>query len=83
MRRKSCRRSRRGVPGRPALTDYWAKRRGKNKPLLDRSVRYLLARQNGRCTICTDLLLHADHEPHSPAEWEQWHRVTRKAITKQ
>ncbi|MGB8385258.1 MAG: hypothetical protein WCG47_29140, partial [Dermatophilaceae bacterium] len=35
MRRKSCRRSRRGVPGRPALTDYWAKRRGKNKPLLE------------------------------------------------
>jgi RNA-directed DNA polymerase len=27
--------------------------------------------------------LHADHEPRSPSEWEQWHRVTRKAITKQ
>ena len=70
-------------PDDPALTDYWAKRRGKNKPLLDRSVLYLLARQKGRCTICTDLLLHADREPHSPAEWERWHRVTRKAITRQ
>src|SRR4051812_37708007 len=27
------------------------------------------------------LLLHTDHEPTSPTEWEQWHRVTRKAIT--
>jgi RNA-directed DNA polymerase len=70
-------------PDDPALTDYWAKRRGKNKPLLDRSVLHLLAKQKGRCTLCGDLLLHADHEPHSPTEWEQWHRVTRKAITKQ
>ena len=27
--------------------------------------------------------MHADHEPSSPTEWERWHRVTRKAITKQ
>ncbi len=67
----------------PALTDYWAQRRGKNSPLLDRSVLILLAKQNGRCTLCQGLLLHADHEPRSPTEWEQWHRVTRKAITKQ
>ena len=25
----------------------------------------------------------AIHEPHSPTDWEQWHRVTRKAITTQ
>jgi hypothetical protein len=30
-----------------------------------------------------DLLLHTDCEPHSPTEWEQWHRTTRKAVTKQ
>ena len=69
-------------PDDPALTDYWAKRRGKNQPLLDRSVLILLAKQNGHCAICGDLLLHADREPHSPTEWEQWHRTTRKAITK-
>ena len=70
-------------PDDPALTGYWAQRRGKNPPLLDRSVLILLARQQGRCPLCRDLLLHADHEPSSPTEWEQWHRVTRKAITKQ
>jgi RNA-directed DNA polymerase len=70
-------------PDDPALTGYWAQRRRKNQPLLDRSVLILLARQKGRCPLCRDLLLHADHEPSSPTEWEQWHRVTRKAITKQ
>ena len=70
-------------PDDPALTGYWAQRRGKNAPLLDRSVLILLARQKGRCPLCRDLLLHADHEPSSPTEWERWHRVTRKAITKQ
>jgi len=70
-------------PDDPALTDYWAQRRGKNRPLLDRSVLILLSKQKGRCPLCRDLLLHADHEPSSPTEWEQWHRVTRKAITKQ
>jgi len=70
-------------PDDPALTGYWAQRRGKNAPLLDRSVLILLARQKGRCPLCRDLLLHAGHEPSSPTEWERWHRVTRKAITKQ
>jgi len=70
-------------PDDPALTGYWAQRRRKNQPLLDRSVLILLARQKGRCPLCRDLLLHADHEPSSPTEWERWHRVTRKAITKQ
>ena len=70
-------------PDDPALTGYWAQRRGKNAPLLDRSVLILLAKQKGRCPLCRDLLLHADHEPTSPTEWERWHRVTRKAITKQ
>jgi RNA-directed DNA polymerase len=69
-------------PDDPAQADYWARRRGKNPALLDRSVLILLAKQNGRCALCQGLLLHADHEPRSPSEWEQWHRVTRKAITK-
>jgi RNA-directed DNA polymerase len=67
----------------PALTDYWAKRRGRSQPPLDRSTLRLLKVQHGRCIICGDLLLHADREPHTPEEWQQWHRTTRKAITRQ
>jgi RNA-directed DNA polymerase len=70
-------------PDDPALTDYWAKRRGRSQPPLDRSTLRLLKRQRGRCTLCGDLLLHADREPHNPEEWQQWHRTTRKAITRQ
>jgi RNA-directed DNA polymerase len=70
-------------PDDPTLTSYWAERRGRSRPPLDRGILYLLAKQKGRCTLCQDLLLHADREPHSPTEWEQWHRTTRKAITKQ
>jgi len=66
-----------------ALTLRWAQRRGKNAPLLDRSVLILLAKQHGRCALCQGLLLHAHHEPRSPTEWEQWHRITRTAIAKQ
>jgi len=42
-------------------------------------------RQPGGTTgpLCGDYLLHADHEPTSPQEWEQWFRTVRKAITKQ
>jgi RNA-directed DNA polymerase len=70
-------------PDDPALTDYWAKRRGRNQPPLDRSTLRLLKLQRGHCVHCGDLLLHADREPHSPEEWQQWHRTTRKAITRQ
>jgi uncharacterized protein (TIGR00106 family) len=59
-----------------------AQRRRKHRPPLDRSTLHLLRRQNGRCPLCGDLLLHADREPQSPQEWEQWHRTTRKAITR-
>jgi RNA-directed DNA polymerase len=70
-------------PDDPAQADYWAQRRRKNTPPLDRSTLFLLRKQKGRCTMCGDLLLHADREPQSPGEWEQWHRTTRKAITRQ
>jgi Group II intron, maturase-specific domain len=40
-------------------------------------------RQHGKCPPCGQLLLHADHEPHSPAEWEQWIKVVRSAIRRQ
>jgi RNA-directed DNA polymerase len=29
-----------------------------------------LRRQQGRCPICTELLLTTDNQPHSPQEWE-------------
>jgi RNA-directed DNA polymerase len=69
-------------PDDPAHADYWAQRRRKRTPPLDRSTLFLLHKQKGRCTLCGDLLLHADREPPSPREWEQRHRTTRKAITR-
>ena len=67
----------------PALTSYWNQRRRRNQPPLDRSTLRLLQAQHGRCALCADLLLHADREPHTPEECQQWHRTTRKAITRQ
>jgi RNA-directed DNA polymerase len=70
-------------PDDPDLARYWADRRGRkhNGPL---SV-LLLARlkaQRGRCPLCGTMLLHADREPESPREWEQWLRGTRMAMSK-
>ena len=53
-------------PDDPALTEYWAGRRRKQKTPLDRARLRLLQAQHGRCPACGDLLLHADHEPQSP-----------------
>ncbi|MEU6070520.1 group II intron reverse transcriptase/maturase [Streptomyces sp. NPDC047082] len=70
-------------PDDPDLADYWAERRRRRKPPLDQSRLRLLQAQHGRCPICRDLLLHADHEPQTPEQWEMWVKVTRKAIRKQ
>jgi RNA-directed DNA polymerase len=70
-------------PDDPTLTDYWYLRRRRNPPPLGATTLLLLRAQHGRCPLCGALLLHADHEPQSPHEWEQWHRTTRKAITRQ
>ena len=71
-------------PDDPALAQYWAdrRRRGVPPPMGQLSLR-LLKMQAGRCPCCGELLLHADHPPQSPAEWEQWVRVTGKALRKQ
>jgi RNA-directed DNA polymerase len=69
-------------PDDPALADYWAYRRRRNQPPLDRSTLWLLRRQHGRCGFCGDYLLHADREPADPQQWESWHRTVRKAITR-
>ena len=68
-------------PDDPALASYWAVRRKKVKPPLDRYSLRLLSRQDGLCPLCGDHLLSAAQPPQSPGQWEQWWlHVTRKAI---
>ncbi len=69
-------------PDDPALAEYWAWRRARKKPPLDRGRLRALIAQNGRCPLCGGLLLHADCEPQTPDDWEQWSTVTRMAIRK-
>jgi RNA-directed DNA polymerase len=69
-------------PDDPDLAEYWAWRRGRKQPPLDRGRWRALVAQNGRCPLCGGLLLHADCEPQTPDEWEQWSMVTRLAIRK-
>jgi RNA-directed DNA polymerase len=66
----------------PGLAAYWADRRRRHKPPLDNGTLRLIQAQKGRCPLCADYLLHADREPASPREWEQWLTTTRKAITR-
>ena len=74
----------RASPDDPSLAQYWAdrRRRGAPPPLDQLSLR-VLKTQAGICPACGDLLLHADHPPQTPAEWEQWARVTGQALRKQ
>jgi len=68
-------------PDDPTLTDYWTTRRRRTTRLpVDRTSQRLLDEQHGRCHICDDLLLHADHPPQTPREWELWIGGTRKAL---
>jgi RNA-directed DNA polymerase len=69
-------------PDDPALTAYWAGRRRRHKPPLDGLSLRLLRAQRGRCQLCGQLLLLADHEPQDLSEWETWLTVTRKALRK-
>lgn len=66
----------------PTLADYWARRRRRHTPPLSDHIVRLLRKQDARCPLCGEHLLHADDEPAHPHEWEQWHRAVRKAITK-
>jgi RNA-directed DNA polymerase len=71
-------------PDDPGLAQYWADRRRKGVPLpMDQLSLRLLKMQAGHCPCCGDLLLHADHPPQTPTQWEQWVRVTGKALRKQ
>jgi RNA-directed DNA polymerase len=64
----------------PALASYWATRRRRVRPPLGPFFLRLLQSQKGCCPGCDGLLLHADREPQSPEEWEQWLKGLRKAI---
>lgn len=70
-------------PDDPARATYWAARKRRTRPPIDRWGQIQLERQHGRCPVCGGLLLHADHEPQSPQEWEQWILVVRSAIRRQ
>jgi RNA-directed DNA polymerase len=71
-------------PDDPALAEYWADRRRKKKtPPVDEHTARLLRGQDGRCPACGELLLHAEHEPRSPREWEQWFMTVRRVLAKQ
>ncbi|HEU5391297.1 MAG TPA: group II intron reverse transcriptase/maturase [Streptosporangiaceae bacterium] len=72
----------RASPDDPALTGYWDQRRRRARLPVDPATWHLLRRQRGRCPLCRGLLLHADHQPQDPGEWQQWHTTTRKAIRK-
>jgi RNA-directed DNA polymerase len=68
-------------PDDPALASYWADRRRRTRPPLDRYTLRLLTRQDGRCPLCGAPLIAADQPPQSPQQWEQWWlTVARKAI---
>jgi len=67
----------------PALARYWADRRRKRQPPpLAPSTMRLIRVQGGRCRLCGEYLLHADGEPQSPSQWEQWFKVIRKAMVR-
>jgi RNA-directed DNA polymerase len=70
-------------PDDPALAQYWADRRGKRLPQMGFTTKRLIRKQDGRCPICDCYLLHTDHEPQSPQQWEQWFATIGKAMTRQ
>ncbi len=68
-------------PDDPALASYWAERRKKVKPPLDRYTLRLLSRQDGLARSAETTCSSADQPPQSPEQWERWWlQVTRKAI---
>ena len=68
-------------PDDPALAQYWATRRNKVKPPIDRYTLRLLTKQAGLCLLCGEHLLTASQPPNSPEQWERWWlHVTRRAI---
>jgi RNA-directed DNA polymerase len=69
-------------PDDPALADYWADRRRKTPLPIDKTSRWLIKAQHGRCASCRDALPPAGDRPQNPREWETWLATTRKTIIK-
>jgi RNA-directed DNA polymerase len=67
----------------PDLAYYWEMRRRRGRPPLGQEGNDQLRRQRGRCPLCGEFLLYADHEPQHPDEWVRWITATRKAIRRQ
>jgi RNA-directed DNA polymerase len=68
-------------PDDPAQAAYWAARRKRIKPPVDRYTLRLLTRQDARCPLCGDHLLTAEQPPQSPHQWERWWlQVVKRAI---
>lgn len=70
-------------PDDPDRAEYWALRRRRGKPPISRRGLAQLRRQHGRCPLCGGFLLHAEHEPQHPDEWEKWIIAVRRAIRHQ
>jgi RNA-directed DNA polymerase len=70
-------------PDDPALASYWAARRRRTPLPAGRATLRQFQAQQGRCPLCRGLLLHADQQPQSPHEWEQWLRAISTAVRKQ
>lgn len=67
-------------PDDPNLVRYWAGRRRKMTDWFGGQTATALRRQHGRCPVCDTFLLHADHGPESPTDYESWIRTITKAL---
>jgi RNA-directed DNA polymerase len=72
----------RASPDDPALADYWAQRRRKTPLPIDKTSRWLVKAQDGRCAICQAAFLPDDDQPQTPPQWEAWLTNARKGIVK-
>jgi RNA-directed DNA polymerase len=65
----------------PALTEYWTSRRRKASLPVNRTNRWLLTAQDGRCHTCNATLHAIADRPQNPGDWERWLIANRIAIT--
>jgi RNA-directed DNA polymerase len=71
----------RASPDNPDLAEYWAWRRRKTPLPVNKTERWLLADQDGRCHTCNGTLHAATDRPQTPKDWENWLIGNRTAIT--
>ena len=70
----------RASPDDPALTDYWVSRRRKAPLPVNKTNRWLLKAQDGRCHTCKGTLHAVADRPQTPDDWEYWLVARRTAI---